>query len=241
LLKIGTIKKIQKIFSGNPNIGALTRSYYWFENDPNSPNRAKPNLKQDQIVSLSSSYTKLQVVIDSLDQLSGLTFRTKSFPGKFHEDVFPCHIYPFLKILTKQPVYFLADYCVAVRTESSQTRSHPEIYEKSPLLSWVEMIQQTFFKTPNLSAKIIKNFVAKNYFGLFQIKNYGTYWQFLRESFYLIKYRIKNIFSPTFWLIFLFLLFTPKKVSIFSVYFYKNKFLKSRLSSIIPITYVTAS
>lgn len=241
LLKIGTIKKIQKIFQENPEVGALTRPYYWFENSPEYPNRAKPNLKQDQIISLSSGYSKLQITIDSLDQLSGLTFRTKSFPGRFHKDVFPCHIYPFLKILTKQPVYFLADYYIAVRTESSQTRFHPEIYKKSPLQSWIEMIQQIFYNYPYLSAKIIRNFVAKNYLGLFQIKNYGTYRQFLRESFYLIKYRVENFFSPTFWFIFIFLLITPKKVSIFSVHLYKSKFLKPRLSSIIPITNVTAN
>lgn len=241
LIRPLTIKKVVAVFEKNPQVDALTRPYYWFENNPLKPNRAKPTTsnQQDKIVNVHNSLDDIILIIDTLDQLSGLAFRTSSFIKTFHQDVFPAHIYPFLRILTNSNVYFFADYCIAVRTESSQTRSYPEIYNISPIKSWVDMMADVFNANPMLANKIIKNFVAKNYVGLFQIKNYGTYFQFLRESFYLIFYRPLNLLSPAFWLIFCTLAILPRPAAVSLVSHYKQKILSPLLGSIIPIDYAS--
>lgn len=243
LIRPKTIVKIKNIFKKNPQVNAITRPYYWFEDNPSIPNRAKPTTPnyQNIIINSHSRLSDILLVIDTLDQLSGLAFRASKFTNTFHQDIFPAHIYPFLRILKTSKVYFLADYCIAVRTESSQTRSHPEIYAKSPLKSWVEMIKTIFGPKSELGNKIINNFITKNYVGLFQIKNYGTYGQFMRECFYLVFYRPLNLLSPTFWLIFIILFFIPRSITIKLVSFYKQKFLSPKLRSIIPIEYAPIS
>jgi glycosyltransferase involved in cell wall biosynthesis len=190
-------------FKLSDNIGAVTRPYYWFDKNIEIPVRAKEQLnsEKNEVVQISDKYARILEVFKTLDQLSGLAYRVKYMDRGFHPDCFPCHIYPFASIFKKHPVVFLKDYNIAVRISSSQTRSISSIYDKSPMQSWVEMFETVFFedKFKQLEKYCIRNFVAVNYVGLVQLRNYAKYRYFLREIFYLLKYRWDNVLSFQFW------------------------------------------
>jgi len=235
ILRQNTLKDVHKIFVENKNVGAITRPYYWFQDDKTKkPIRLKNgiNYKKNTMITIKSPFSDIIKAIDSLDQLSGLAYRTSFMTIGFHSDIFPCHIYPFLEILKKHPVVFQKDITIAVRIASSQSRWLKSIYEKSPLQSWVEMIQNIFPKNKynRLQNFIIQEFVAKNYVGQFQIRNYGSYLYFIREAFLLIKYRWKNIFYPNFWAINITCALLPRTLCIKLVDSYKEKLLSKKIN-----------
>lgn len=222
-----------KAFKISENIGAVTRPYYWFDKDINKPVRAKEqlNLERDEIIKITDPYQKIIRVFQTLDQLSGLALRRKYMDLDFHEDIFPSHVYPFASIFKNHPIVFLKDYNVAVRIRSSQCRSVSSIYDRSPLQSWVDMFNSIFYEERfnKLKKHCIKNFVAVNYVGLVQIRNYARYRYLLREIWLLIKYRPKNIISFKFWFFSLGCLLMPPCLLIPLVDWYKNKVNSSKL------------
>ncbi len=233
LLADGVLQKINDTFQANPEIGAISRPYYWFNQSSLRPVRAKPylSLEKDILLNYKSNLSDIFCLIDSLDQLSGLAYRRKFMTSGFHPDIFPCHIYPFLEIFKKHPVVFQGEYTIAVRIQTSQSRWLKSTYEKSPILSWVEMIKNTFreHKFIKLQKNIIENFVAKNYVGLVQIRNYGSYIYLLREAYYLIKFRPRNILEPKFWFYFLMCALTPRKILIAITDWYKDHLLSKTI------------
>ena len=210
----------------DPGVGAVTRPYFWFHNDPKKPVRAKKqfNPQRDEILSITDGPETLVKVLDPLDQFSGLAYRVKFMDCGFHQDIFPCHIYPFLSIFKRHKIVFLKDYTIAARTTSSQTRKISSIYEKSPIKSWVEMINSVLCedKFAEFRKYAIENFIAKNYVGLVQIRNYGRYRWLLREIYFLLKYRWQNIFSLAFWFFSLGCILMPPVLLIPLVDWYKN-------------------
>ncbi len=225
-------------FKMSDKIGAVTRPYFWFFNDIQEPVRAKkqlyPDQNKDEIVKITDDFKRVLAVFRTLDQLSGLAYRVKYMDKGFHSDCFPCHIYPFASIFKKHPIVFLKDYNIAVRILSSQTRYISSIYEKSPMLSWVQMFDNVFHEPQfkKFKKKMIKNFVATNYVGLVQLKNYARYQVLLREIFYLLKYRRQNIFSPQFYFFSLGCALTPASILIPLVDLYKNKINTKLISNI---------
>jgi len=152
----------------------------------------------------------------------------------FHDDIFPCHVYPFASILKKHPIVFLKDYNLAVRIASSQCRSVSSIYNKSPVQSWVDFFNAVFPGTEfeALRNYCIKNYVAKNYVGLVQIRNYAQYKYLLREIWLLLKYRWENIFNLKFWFFSLGCIVMPPFILIPLVDWYKNKINSKNLTHI---------
>ena len=215
------------IFKNNHEVGAVTRPYFWFDKDITIPVRAKEQLNpgKDEIVKITDDPEKIISVFKTLDQLSGLAYRKSFMDLPFHADIFPCHIYPFASIFKKHPVVFLKDYNLAVRIASSQCRFISSIYNKSPMQSWVEMFSSVFPEKEydKIRKYCVKNFVAVNYVGLIQLKNYAKYRYLFREICYLLKYRWQNIFSPKFWFFSLGCLIMPAKILIPLVDWYKNK------------------
>lgn len=220
----------------NPKIGAVTRPYYWFDKKIKTPVRAKKQLDstKDTIVKITDDPQKVIRVFETLDQLSGLAYRKKFMKLPFHPDIFPCHIYPFADIFKNHPVMFLKDYNIAVRIASSQTRSLSSIYNKSPLLSWVEMVKSVFIekKYQNVQKYLIKDFITKNYVGLVQLRNYARYKYFLREIWYLVKFNYLNLLNPAFWFFSLGCVVTPPFILIPMVDNYKNKIYSKSLTKI---------
>ena len=236
IMATDTLKNTIKAFKLSPQIGAVTRPYFWFDKDINIPVRAKKQLnpKKDTIVKITDNSKKVIRVFETLDQLSGLAYRTKFFNIPFHPDIFPCHIYPFAQIFKNHPVVFLKDYNIAVRIASSQTRSLSSIYEKSPLLSWVEMVKSVFNEKKHRKVQkyLIKDFITKNYVGLVQLRNYAKYKYFLREIWYLVKFNWENIFNPSFWFFSLGCIICPSFILIPLVDWYKNKIYSKKLTDI---------
>lgn len=226
ILASDSLLKTYRAFINNPQIGALTRPYYWFDHNIKTPVRIKKQLNplSDEIVDINDHPSRVIRVFDSLDQLSGLAYRRCFIDLPFHPDIFPCHVYPFASIFKQHPVMFLKNYTIAVRISSSQSRKVSSIYNKSPIQSWKEMDDQIF--TGNQLKKIhnalLFDFIARNYIGLIQIRNYSTFKNFIRESYYLILYRWQNLYAPGFWFFFLLCLFIPPFFLIRLVDWYKN-------------------
>lgn len=236
LLAKNTLLSTYKTFKNNPKIGAVTRPYFWFDENVKKPVRAKKQLnpKKNEIVAISDSYERIVKVFQTLDQLSGLAFRKKFIELPFHQDIFTCHVYPFADILKKHPIVFLKDYNTAVRIRSSQTRSLSSIYDKSPMQSWVEMVSIVYpeKKYDKFRKYFIKNFVAKNYVGLVQIRSYSKYKFLLREAYLLLRYRTENIFEPMFWFFTILSLLTPPFLLIPLTDWYKGKINAKMLNNI---------
>lgn len=226
ILAPNTLQKYFDIFSKNPKIGAITRPYYWFFNNTDIPVRHKVsfNSSKTEYVKITDKASDVIRIFDSLDQLSGLAYRVKFMTTPFHPDVFPCHIYPFASIFKNHPIAYVSDYNTAVRIASSQTRFLSSIYNKSPIQSWVDMVNS--LKLPRY---LISDFIAVNYVGLVQIKNYSSFSNLLREIYLLLKYRPKNIFSPSCWLFSLGTIIAPPIILIPLVDWYKNKIYKNIL------------
>lgn len=214
-------------FRVSDDIGAVTRPYFWFDKDINTPVRAKNQLNpnKDEIVTIYDKPRRIMEMIKTLDQLSGLAYRKKYIDLPFHEDVFPCHVYPFISIFKKHPVIFLRNYNIAVRISSSQTRSKSSIYDKSVLQSWIDVFNNVFYEKEfeRLKRYCIKNFVRVNYVGLVQIRNYAKYKYLLREINLSLKYRWQSIFSFQFWFFSLGTIIMPPFLLISLVDWYKNE------------------
>jgi glycosyltransferase involved in cell wall biosynthesis len=216
-----------KAFRISEDIGAVARPYFWFDKEITKPVRATKQLnpEKNEIVRITDNFERIILTIDVAGQLSGLAMRRKYLDTPFHEDIFPCHTYPFIAILKKHPIVFLKDYNLAVRIRSSQCRSVSSIYDKSPIESWVDFFNNVFPepKFEKFRKYAIKNYVAKNYIGLVQIRNYARYKYLIREIGKLLKYRWENIWSPTFWFFSFGCLLIPPFTLIPLVDWYKNK------------------
>jgi glycosyltransferase involved in cell wall biosynthesis len=238
ILAEDALLKTYKAFLLSEDIGAVTRPYFWFYDQVEKPVRIKKGIsnRKDVILTIDSPLDQVITMFSTLDQLSGLAYRRKYIDLPFHEDIFPCHVYPFASIFKKHPVVFLKDYVVAVRITSSQARKVSWIYDKSPMKSWIEMFETVYKerKYEKFRKRMIENFVATNYVGLFQIKNYSrhNYRYTLREIYYLLRYRWKNALSPLFWLMSLTALILPPAVLIPLVDWYKNKIYSRTIGNI---------
>lgn len=236
ILGEGALLETHRAFQISEDIGAVARPYFWFDKKITKPVRATKQLNpnKNEIVLISDDFKRIVLTIDVAGQLSGLAMRRKFIDSPFHEDIFPCHVYPFASVLKKHPIVFLKDYNLAVRIRSSQCRSVSSIYDKSPIESWIDFWNTVFpekeFET--LRKYAIKNYVAKNYVGLVQIRNYARYRYLIREIWKLLKYRPANIFSPTFWFFSLGCLITPPFLLIPLVDWYKNKINSKNISYI---------
>ena len=223
-------------FKISDDIGAVARPYFWFDEKITKPVRATGQLnpEKNEIVTIKDDSARIILTIDVAGQLSGLALRRKYLDTPFHKDIFPCHVYPFAAIFKKHPIVFLKDYNLAVRIRSSQCRSVSSIYDKSPVESWVDFWNNVFPEKEfePLQKYAIKNYVAKNYVGLVQIRNYAKYRYLLREILKLLKYRPENIWSPTFWFFSLGCMVMPLFLLIPLVDWYKNKINSKKIEHI---------
>lgn len=236
ILHKDALKMTYDAFVSHPEVGAVVRPYFWFDGAIEKPVRAISRVSEtrDEVITVEDSFHRIKLFFDAVAQLSGLAYRRAHFELPFHEDIFPGHAYPFASILKARPVVFLREYTVAVRITSSQSRTVSSIYQKSPIQSWVEMFETVFSgaRFTALRHYFIHDFVAINYLGLLQIRNYSTFSHFMREVKMLLRYRPQNILSPFFWGVFLFCLITPPLIIIRFVDWYKRIFLARVLPTI---------
>ena len=209
--------KVIDLFQADDSIGAITRPYFAFDRDIRKPVRYK-KLPTSWSLSpstfcMESNSEDLRLVFSTLDQLSGLAFRRSEIRVPFHDDVFPCHVYPFAEILSRKSVAVIPIYAVAVRTWTSQCRHTSWIYNKSPVQSWIDLFEAIFGSSSHKHFRdyMIRSFCAYNSVGLLQIRNYSTrpVRYTMREIAIMISRRPKNLLSPTFLLIVAICALTP--------------------------------
>ena len=226
------LKKIHESFLISEDIGTVVRPYYWFEESPMKPVRITKQFHKMEIVSIDSPFSQIRDVIALSDQLSGIGFRKKYINGFFEINPFVETASMVAVMLKNSKSVILKDNIVAVRISSSGSKNY-SVYKKSPIFSWLSLINKIFSEErfSELRKYLIKNFIANNYIGLVQIKNYGSYKFLFREIWYLLKFRWENIFSFKFWLYSLGTLIIPRSILRKLVVEYKNKinsqFLKS--------------
>jgi len=220
---VNALKKVYQAFQASREIGIVTRPYYWFEGDVGNVVRAKKQFNKNQLVSINSPYEKIKEVVASADQISGMAFRKKYMNFSFGNQHFIEMASMVAPMLKNCQAVILKDNIVAVRTRSSGYG--PSVLKTSPMMAWYNLIKTTYAedKFSQLGQYLIRNFVAKNYVGLVQIKNFSSYQSLLREIYYLLKLRWTNIFEPRFWFFSLGTIIVPRFILRRLVVIYKGK------------------
>jgi hypothetical protein len=151
----------------------------------------------------------------------------------FHDDIFPCHVYPFADILKRAKAAFLKDYTVAVRIESSQTRHLPQIYAKSPTESWIEMFERIYpgDEWQDVREAGITLMTVGNPEGLLQLRSFGNTRLVARELSVIGRRRPSVFMSPRFMSYAALALLTPAPVLRRIVDTYKSRILSRSVAT----------
>jgi glycosyltransferase involved in cell wall biosynthesis len=230
-----TLEKTVQIFDGFPDILAITRPYFWFENNLQNPIRLKSRLENqgpqdDKLLNIKSNNSEILTYVKSLDQLSGLALKKYRPDLAFSSSIFPAHSIPFMQAIKDGSVMFISEFNTGVRSESSQSRNLSSIYDESPVQSWVEAIDLVFDSSDlsSLNNYLKINLCAYNFVGLIQIRNFSRHpLRFLlREVQLMYKIRKQIVFKPAFLLIVFFLVIFPRKMTIFVTDLFKRRVLK---------------
>ena len=223
-------ERVVSILKRYPEVGVITRAYYWFDDDPYQPIRHIPIHKR-RVMGCDDRIEDLHAIFSSVGQLSGLVYRKKLINHPFNKEIFPAHIYPFLSVLRTHKCYFWPEYSIAVRTSSSQTRFLSSIYKPSPTKTWVEMFQNVFPEARYCHIRQIGiDFITQNYVGLAQLKNYGYFADLMTDVYYMAKYRKTNLLSPKFWFFTCGAILTPRFLLRPLVDSYKKVVIKKNLA-----------
>jgi glycosyltransferase involved in cell wall biosynthesis len=232
ILQNDHFNSILNIFK-DPDVGCVTRPYYWFEDDVTQPIRYIPKHNKRKI-SYESNAEDINQLIETLGQFSGLVLRSSFITQPVNANVFTAHIYPFLSVMRTHKAYFAEDFTVAVRTSSSQTRFLSSIYNPSPTETWVKMFNEVFPEEKYKSIRTIGiDHMTQHFVGLVQIKNYGYYKDLIADIGSFIKYRKANIFSVRFWFFVFCCLIIPRFILRYGVDFYKNVISKDSLKNLL--------
>jgi glycosyltransferase involved in cell wall biosynthesis len=233
ILLQGALWLTRDAFQMHQEIGLVTRPYYWFMESSSQPVRAVLPFDKntDTVVTVDSDRGLIRALFATAGQISGLAFRRTLIRVAFHPDIFTTHLYLFADLLKQRPALILRDFTVAVRIGESMCRHNPEIYEKSPTESWMEMFR-TIYPEPrfNRVLKLGKDMMAAHCEGFIQIRNYGTLRQLIREILVQVKYRPRNLVSPRFLAYALICLLMPPRFLAPLTDFYKRNVLARRIS-----------
>ncbi len=220
------------------NVEAIARTYYAFDKSPYDPIRAKPILESEfEIVNACGPYDRIKTVFCTLDQLSGLAYRSDATTVLPNDDVFPAHAYPIADIFTRTGrIGYISKDFLAVRVSDSQCINISKIYDKSPVESWHIFILN-FFKNSRyikIYKYLKKYWVSINAVGMFQIANFSSHkYRFtLREYFNLIQLNPLNLFSIQLLFATLMCLLLPRSLLIRITNFAKLKINKHLIRSI---------
>lgn len=240
ILSKNALSETCQAFLRDDSVGAVTRPYFWFQEDINVPIRITPRLndRKDELVYIQDNEKAIQVMHNEiLGQLSGLAFRMKYLEESFFtkENDWIAHGYPFLHVFKKHPVVYLKNYQVAVRIGANNIRQKgSSLYNASPTKRWIEMLDEIFHEEEFQKFKLlfIKQIISANYLGLIQIKCYSRIKFLIREIYYLVKYRWSNLLVLKFWFFSLGCLIIPSSILIKIVDYYKNKINNKLLKTV---------
>lgn len=228
LISKDALENTYQAFQLSADIGAVTRPYYWFGDDIQTVVRKKEQYdnEKDAVISISDGIEAIIAVFKTLDNPGGLAYRKSLIDIPFHDDPFVEAAYPFASIFKKHKIVYLKNYTMACPAFLPSGSQKPLIYKKSPIQSWVNLFNNVFYEKEfkEIRNRCIKDFVAVNYIGLVQIRNYAKYGYLLREIFLLIKYRWQNFFNLKFWFFSIGTMIIPKSILIRLVKIYKKRF-----------------
>lgn len=229
---VNALRKVYDAFQISEDIGIVTRPYYWFDEDISIPVRSTKQFNETRIVSINDSYDKVRDVIALSDQISGIGFRKKYMKHYFLNKYFVEMASMAVPMLKNYKAVILKDNIVAIRMSKSGALN-PIVYEESPILAWYNLINSAYCDDTlrDMKKYLLHNFVAKNYIGLVQIKNFGNYKYLFREIYYLMKFRLNNIFNLRYWFFSIGTIVIPRFILRKMVVMYKkkinSKFLKN--------------
>lgn len=230
IVTVDYIEMVRKAFS-KKEVGIVGRPYYWFTDDMKKPVRFSGfTFDKMKIYDFDKSNAKMvNECLRSAGQLSGLAFRREYLKGMpFEEDMFTAHVYPFLYVFKNHPCVYLPHPTLAVSINSSQT--HKDIYDPSPMKQWIDLLDRVVpEKEHKKRVDEIKEYNNTDFYGLAEIKNYGTYKEVFTEIFNFVKYRPKNLINPYFYIFSIGSIIIPRKVLIGMVDWYKNTVLAKRI------------
>lgn len=200
VLDINGVQKIYNAFTISKDIGIVVRPYYWFIDSVLNPVRATRQFDKSSIVSINSSFEDIRNVISLADQISGLGFRKKYMVYSFGREPFIEIAVLVSKMLKDCKAVIIKENIVAIRINTSGARNIM-VYSSSPMLSWFSTINSAYSQETykHLRNYLIKKFIANNFIGLVQIKNFGNFKYLIREIKYLIKFNWVNLFNLKFW------------------------------------------
>ena len=108
ILKKNVFHDYKNIFQNNPNVGLITRPYFWFFKDVNNIVREiKPLKRNNFITKIDKSWDIFYKAFETAGQISGLAFRKKCIkvlPHKSH--VFTTHIHTFAQVARDHEICF---------------------------------------------------------------------------------------------------------------------------------------
>lgn len=218
------LEKVADAFKISEKIGMVTRPYFWFANNPGFPVRTTKQFKKDKIVTIKSCPEDIKDLISLSDQISGNAFRKKYIKNSFENKYFIEMASVLVPMIKTSNAVILKDNIIAVRIGQSGALNK-KVYCESPMMSWYNLISKIFPEKKYIKIKnyLVSNFIANNYIGLIQIKNYGTPRQLFREINYLLKLKPDNILSLKFWFFSLGTILCPRFILIRLVPLYKDK------------------
>ena len=222
------LEKVMDAFSINHDIGVVLRPYFWFEDEFCVPVRITTQFKKNNLVSINNSFEHITEVISLSDQISGISFRKNYMSNFYFKNIYFIEMASMvLSVIKIAKAYIIKDNIVAIRIAASGAK-RKEVFENSPMLAWSKLINEIFYekKFNNLKRYLVNNFIANNYIGLLQIKNYGSYKYLFREAYYIIKLKKQNLVMFRFWFYFLITLLIPSFLLKKIVIFYKNSINK---------------
>jgi len=237
IAEIHALEKVVDAFNLSEKIGIVARSYFWFTDDPCMPVRTTKQFNKNKVVSIHSSLEDIKDLISLSDQISGIAFRKKYMKYSFENKYFIEMASAFVPMIKTSTAVILKDNIIAVRIGHNGA-SNKKVFYQSPLLSWYNLICRSFpdNKYAKLKKYLISDFVANNYVGLVQIKNYGTWKQLFREIYYLLKFRSKNLHTIKFWFFSLGTIIIPRFFLKSLVPWYKDQ-INSKIISKISFRY----
>lgn len=228
LISQDALENTYQAFQLSTDIGAVTRPYYWFGDNIQTVVRKKEQYdnRRDAVISINDGIEAIIAVFKTLDNPGGLAYRKSLIDIPFHDDPFVEAAYPFASIFKKHKIVYLKDYIMACPAFLPSGSQNPLIYKKSPIQIWVNLFKNVFYEDEfkDIRNRCIKDFVAINYIGLVQIRNYAQYRYLLREILLLIRYRWQNLLNLKFWFFSVGTMIIPKEILIRLVKIYKNKF-----------------
>lgn len=229
ILAEGVLSEVNTLFHRYPEVGALTRGFFQFVDMVNHPVRVWEPYTEgtDRVLRLADGIANPEALFRTIYQLSGLAFRVKFMSLPFHPDVMPAQAYPFFQIMRDHPVICVGRYTVAVRRNTSQARRYSAIYEVSPTRSWMRMVQTVFPEERYAEVRhVFITYLAQNFVGLVQIKNFSTIKNLLREYVIMIRAYWPNIFQPLFWFYVVLTLCVPRRFLLRLADWHKERVMK---------------